>query len=78
LLGQDTWHRTAGIGKPGRNSQDWTARTRQPEKTVGTVGTVHPGQETEDKTARKEKQKERQRERIRRLNLQRGILEDER
>jgi hypothetical protein len=49
LLGQDSWHRTSGIGELGCYSQVWTARTGQPEKTVGTV---HLGQKTEDKIAR--------------------------
>ncbi len=43
-LEQDRWDRTTG-----RDSQDKTAGTGQPEKTVRTV---HAGQETEDKTAR--------------------------
>jgi hypothetical protein len=49
LLGQDSWHRPAGIGQPGHDSQDRTAGTGQPEKTVRTV---NPGQETEDNTSR--------------------------
>jgi hypothetical protein len=48
LLGQDSWHRPAGIGPPGHDSQDRTAGTGQPDKTVRTV---HPGQETENNTA---------------------------
>jgi hypothetical protein len=49
LLGQDSWHRTVGIRQPGCNSQDRTVGTGKPEKTIGTV---HPGQETEYKTSR--------------------------
>jgi hypothetical protein len=37
LLGQDSWHRTAGIGQLGRDSQDRTAGTGQPEKAIRTV-----------------------------------------
>jgi hypothetical protein len=45
LLEQESWHRRAGTGQPELNIQDRTARE--------TGGTVHPGQETEDKTASK-------------------------
>jgi hypothetical protein len=37
LLDQDSWHRTSGIGQPGRDSQERTVGTGQPEETVRTV-----------------------------------------
>ncbi len=44
LLGQDSWHRRAGIEQPGRNCQDRTARTGK------------PGQNSWDRTAREYRQ----------------------
>ncbi len=60
---QDNWHRTAGTGQPGRDSQDRTsidstAGTAQPEKTVGIVhldrkqGTGLQEQDSKDRPAR--------------------------
>ncbi len=54
MLGQDSWHRTAGIGLLGRDIQNRTAGTGQPGRTVRTV---HPGLETEDKIPRQESKK---------------------
>ncbi len=53
LLGQYSWHRTAGIGLPGCDIQNRTAGTGQPGRTVRTV---HPGLETEDKNNKTGKQ----------------------
>jgi hypothetical protein len=49
LLGQDSWHSSAGIGQPGRDSEDRTAREDSQDR-ISRTGNI--GQYCQNRTAR--------------------------